>query len=297
MLFRSALCVAAGFTPNARAFTYKEGDLLLVFRKATFNDVEFNLGTVSNYLSHSSGTILTVTNFRLSAVTSNFNNNLSGVSVSFAAVTSAGDALRRAWVTDTDPSVARQDITGSKFNLIRSKVAGVGEAAVNYTVGTLTNELVIGNSDSASYTYIASTGGTLDAASLSGAVPFTIDNAIATTLRFFELKVSGVTPKPEAAQVGSFSIALNGVITFTAGASGGGSVPAITADPTNVTVFAGGVAAFSVGATGATGYQWQFNSANIFGATSSSYSLTAHSTVRVATALVTEPLALETMAR
>ena len=253
---------------------------MLAFRKTAFNDVEFNLGSVSNYLGLANGTTLTVTNFRVSAVTSNFNNNLSGVSVSLAAVTTAADALRRAWVTDTELTGARQDITGSKFNLIRSKVEGIGQAAVNYTVGSLTNEFVISSSDAASYSYVASNGGTApdQIPSLSGAVPFTIDNTIATTLRFFELKVSGVTPKPDATQVGSFSIALNGTITFTAGSGGGGSAPSITSDPTNVTVFAGGVAAFSVGATGATGYQWQFNNANIAGAITSSYNLTAHST-------------------
>ena len=276
----AALCLVASFTPNASAFTYKEGDLLLTFRKTTFNDVEFNLGSVSNYLGLANGTTLTVTNFRLSAVTSNFNNNLSGVFVSLLAVTAADNTLRRAWVTDTELTGARQDITGSKYSVIRQRVEGIGQAAVNYTLGSLTNEFVIGPSDSASYTYGASNGGVSpdQIPSLSGAVPFTVDNIIATTLRFFELKVSGVTPKPDAAQVGSFSIALNGVITFTAGSGGGGSAPSITSDPANVTVFAGGVATFSVGATGATGYQWQFNNANIAGAIGSTYNLTAHST-------------------
>ena len=273
----AALLLAAGFTPHVRAFTYKEGDLLLVFRKATFNDVEFNLGSVSNYLNQPAGTLLTVTNFRLAAVNAAYNNNLSGVNVALVAVTSAADASRRAWVTDTDASSPRQDIAGSKFNLIRSKVEGVGQAAVNYTVGSPTNEFVINPSDAASYTYLASNGGATpdQIPSLSGAVPFTIDNTIPSTLRFFELKVSTATPKPDAVQVGNFSMALNGVLTFSVGAAVSG--PSITAQPTNVTVFAGGPVSFNVSANGAPlTYQWYFNNSVIGGATASSYSLTAH---------------------
>lgn len=274
----AALCVAAGFTPNARAFTYTDGDLLLVFRKSTFNDVEFNLGTVSNYLNKANGTVLTVTNFRLSAVTANFNNNLNGVTISLVAATTPTDTLRRAWVTDPDTNSVRFDITGSRQSAIWSKVNGVGAQAVNAD-SSVTNEYIINPSASSAYTYIVSTAGGNDPATLSGAVLFSVDSTVPSPLRFFELKVSAVTPKPDALQVGTFNITVGGVLTFTAGSGGGGgSAPVITSDPTNVTVFAGGVAAFSVGATGATGYQWQFNSANIFGATSSSYSLTAHST-------------------
>lgn len=55
--------------------------------------------------------------------------------------------------------------------------------------------------------------------------------------------------------------------------------PSITAQPTNKTVFAGGVAAFAVSANGAPlTYQWQFNATAIPGATGSGYSLTAHTT-------------------
>ena len=275
----AALAFAASFTPSARAFTYTDGDLLLVFRKSTFNDVEFNLGTVSNYLGKANGTVLTVTNFRLSAVTANFNNNLNGVTISLVAATTPTDVLRRAWVTDPDTNSTRLDITGSRQSAIWSKVNGVGAQAVNANA-SLTNEYIVSPSESSAYTYIVSTAGGNDPATLSGAVLFSVDSTVPSPLRFFELKVSGLNPKPDALQVGTFNITVGGALTFTAGTNGGGggSAPVISADPTNVTVFAGGGASFSVGATGATGYQWQFNSANIPGATGSSYSLTAHST-------------------
>jgi hypothetical protein len=47
--------------------------------------------------------------------------------------------------------------------------------------------------------------------------------------------------------------------------------PVITAQPANVTLAVGQTGSFNVGATGATGYQWRKNGANIPGATSASY--------------------------
>ena len=54
------------------------------------------------------------------------------------------------------------------------------------------------------------------------------------------------------------------------------SIPAITTQPTNQTVTAGGNVTFAVAALGATplNYQWYFNGSAVSGATSSSYSLT-----------------------
>jgi hypothetical protein len=40
---------------TACAFTYTNTDLLLIFRQDGFNDVEFNLGTVSNFLGQADG--------------------------------------------------------------------------------------------------------------------------------------------------------------------------------------------------------------------------------------------------
>ena len=53
----------------------------------------------------------------------------------------------------------------------------------------------------------------------------------------------------------------------------GSQAPAITAQPQSITVYVGTAATFSVGADGATSYQWQRNGTNISGATVSSYTL------------------------
>lgn len=269
----AALLLAAGAIQNLNAFTYVDGDLLLVFRRDQFSDAEFNLGTVSNYLGLANGTVRTITNFDVSTVLANFNNNLNGVTIALVAATTTQDAQRRAWVTDSDSSTARQGISGSKFSTIWSKVNGVGVRAAQVTMFSASQTFVVSPSDPSSYTYIASTGGANDVATLSGTVPFSIENTIpANSIRFFQLPVPATLP---GVQIGTFSITANGTLTFTAGS--GSTVPTITSQPTNVTVFAGGPAAFSVGASGATGYQWQFNDNPIGGATASSYSLNAHS--------------------
>lgn len=48
-----------------------------------------------------------------------------------------------------------------------------------------------------------------------------------------------------------------------------GSLPVITSNPQNKTISPGSSASFSVGATGATSYQWRFNGTNIAGASGS----------------------------
>ena len=113
---------------------------------------------------------------------------------------------------------------------------------------------------------------------MSGAVLFSIEGQIPVTLRFWQL--TALNARPNQTPVGTFAILANGTVTFTAGSGGGGCTPPhITAPPANATVFAGGPASFNVSATGATAYQWQFNGADISGATGSGYSLaSAHGT-------------------
>jgi hypothetical protein len=53
----------------------------------------------------------------------------------------------------------------------------------------------------------------------------------------------------------------------------GPTLPVITSQPVGVIVTAGGTASFSVTATDASSYQWQFNGANIGGATSATYTI------------------------
>src|SRR6266851_7099701 len=98
------LLLFAGWAQLLAAFTYNDTDLLLVFRKVNFNDVEFNLGSVSNYLGHATGTTIAVTNWDLGLVASNFNNTLDNVDFLLVAATAVTDPLRRVWLTDAKAS-------------------------------------------------------------------------------------------------------------------------------------------------------------------------------------------------
>jgi len=64
-----------------------------------------------------------------------------------------------------------------------------------------------------------------------------------------------------------------GAGTVTKIAYTGSQAPAITQQPQSITVYVGTPASFSVGADGATSFQWQRNGVNIAGATASSYTL------------------------
>ena len=201
---------------TSQAFTFGDGDLLLVFRKDGFNDVTFNIGSVSNFLGKASGTALTVSNFDLAAAKANFNNSLSDVKFILLAATSSTDAQKRLWASNASTTSTPTDVTGSKWSQEQSKVFDVGiQAAVN-TGTNAVQKFVVSPSDRSSYTYIASEGGSLDIATLAGSMAFPVENTIPAASRFFEIKANNT--RPAAALVGSFAMTSAGVLTFTAGA-------------------------------------------------------------------------------
>ncbi len=84
--------LTAGAVQVAGAFNYTDANLLLLFRGGTgANDVEFNLGSASNYLGLANGTVKTVTNFDLAILANNFNGELTGVKFALVAATSSSD--------------------------------------------------------------------------------------------------------------------------------------------------------------------------------------------------------------
>src|SRR5229473_7177171 len=169
------LLLFASWTQLLAAFTYNDTDLLLVFRKVNFNDVEFNLGSVSNFLGHATGTTIAVTNWDLGLVQSNFNNTLDNVDFLLVAATAVTDPLRRAWLTDAKASGTPTDISGSKLGALGSKIEFVGLQGQSFT-GTNSQEVyVVPPGDVSSYTYIVSNGGQLDPTSMGGLAPFPVE--------------------------------------------------------------------------------------------------------------------------
>ena len=212
-------------------FTYRDTDLLLVFRKDGFKDVIFNIGTVSNYLGLAYGTSVTPTNFDFTRVTSNFGADLTGVKYALIAATDSADPKLRVWLSDSLLGTPPQDETISKWTTQRSKINSIGTLASAYSFPDATNQSVtISPSNPNSYTYIASSGGTLDVSSMGGAAPFQVEQDLGSSVRLYELRVSSLNPKPFAGELGQFNVSTDGTISFSAefnrppAASGDGSI-------------------------------------------------------------------------
>ena len=198
-------------------FTYKDTDLLLVFRKDGFNDVLFNLGSVSNYIGLSYGTSLNPTNYDFAQVAASFGSDLTGVKYIFLATTDSSDAKLRVWLSDSLTGTTPQDETISKWTTQRGKINSIGALASAYAFPDATNQsATISPGNPNSYTYIASSGGTVDVSTMGGAAPFQVEQDLGSPIRLFELRVSSVNPKPFATELGQFTISTSGVISFTA---------------------------------------------------------------------------------
>lgn len=204
----------------ASGFNYNDSDLLLIFRKDGFNDVELNLGSVSNYLGKAGGTKVAVSNWNLTLVKSNFNNSLASVRFLLVAATSVTDGLRRVWSTSSSlsPAVPPTDLAGSRWGALRSKVNFVGSEATAVSVTNASQTFIAAATDPSSYTFIASDGGQLDAITIGGLAPFPVDTENPATLLFYELKISNAAVKPAATLVGSFCLDGSNALNFTAGA-------------------------------------------------------------------------------
>src|SRR6185295_4427483 len=211
------LCAAA-LVHTASAFTYSDGDLMLVFRKDGFNDVEFNLGSVNSYLGKADGTRLTVSNWDANLVRANYNNSLAGVKFLLIGATSATDPARRIWSTSAQlsPTTPPTDLSGSRWGSLRGKISYVATEATNITAGSASQSYAVGPNDPSSYTFIASDGGQVEASTIAGLEPFPVESENPATLLFYELKISNLVVKPAAALIGSFSLEASGMLTFTA---------------------------------------------------------------------------------
>jgi hypothetical protein len=243
--------------------TYVEGDLQVVFHQSGASDVEYNIGSVSNFLGLAAGTVVPV-NLDTNLVATNFSGTLSGVSFS---VVSAGAS--RLWLSDANTNTAPADFSAFTHNVIANKIATVGADAA--AISTFT-PLVISASDPNSYSYIVSDN-TANISQFDGNTPFLVDAAsdavTPTTLAFYQFVPTATVPKPSAVKLGTFTLAANGTLNFTASAV----TPAIVAKPVGTTITRGNNATLSVTADGATSYQWYQNGVAIAGATGSSLTI------------------------
>jgi len=224
IILTASAALALLATPPAQAWIYNNNDVLLIFREHNFNDVEFDLGNVSQFTNLASGTSITVPNWTPSLVTSTFGANLTGVSVILAGTTSQYDANRAAWLSSISNGVAynltASDWQGSLWSTINS----IGTRPVIYLVPAgVTNSVAVANAYSiapggtyqiASYDYIVSPNGN-SIPQLGGNAGFTVEQTVPGTLGFWQIQ-PGSTAAP-AVYLGTFAINASGVLTYTAG--------------------------------------------------------------------------------
>jgi hypothetical protein len=227
-IFYSALAALGLLAlPQARAWTYSDGDALLIFRDGT-HDVEFDLGNVSQFTGQTNGYTLSVTNWNFNLVTNTFGTDLTtngdGVTVLLVASTSS-----ETWLSGTEPNTTAYSQSASALGSVYGIVFNVGHYPGIYNVPTnsvpQSYSLAVSGSSStaagrykyASYDYIVS-GGTYEGVPrLGNNAPFIDEQNIPGNLDFWATTAAqSATPTPDHL-VGTFSITTNGVLTFVAG--------------------------------------------------------------------------------
>jgi hypothetical protein len=229
-------------SPLARAWTYHDEDVLLVFRKPGYDNVLFNLGNISQFLNKPSGYSAPVSNFDLNLVTSTFGSDLSDdVRVVMLAVSSSFSANKRAWLSSAEPNTQAYDRTLSQWqSQLYSKINAIGDKPQSYTQTSAVPSYVISPNHISSYDYIASNAHIADneLPKLGGSASFTVEQAIPASLQFWEIKPSSEIPKPASTLVGTFTFGNDGVLKFGVGGVTPPNILGITqANGTNVIRF------------------------------------------------------------
>lgn len=221
-----SLALLAAAAPHAHAWSYSDGDALLIFRATGFNDVEFDLGPVSQFLNHPAGYTAAVTNWDLSLVTGVFGSDLTGVSVILAATTSRSSASPAAWLSNSSDGTTPADVTPSAWQgNLWSTINSLGTRPTLYlvpTAGTAAYSIAPSGSYAlASYDQIVSGNG-VNLGSLTefgGHAAFPVELVVPGVAGFWQIAPSTALPKPAAGLVGSFTITAAGALTFSSGAA------------------------------------------------------------------------------
>jgi hypothetical protein len=260
--FLATMVALAGFSFTAWSMTYSDQDLLLAFRGKQ-NDVVFNVGPVSSFLTQAAGTSANVTGFDINVVNAQNAGSLSGVQAILAATRSTGNYI--VYLTDSDAANGTAPTPESLVPNLSGAVTQIGNMSVIY--GTATYNAAP-NSSVASYTknLPGSSSGTLPS-KWNGYTGFNVEGPTNSLLPFYKFQ-NGATP----VLIGTFSWAADGSLTFVAGNA---VRPTITSAPTNVTVTLGEIASFSVAASGTPlAIQWSINGVDQLNETNATFSFT-----------------------
>jgi hypothetical protein len=208
-------------TPLARAWTYNDQDVLLVFRESGFNNVEFDIGNISQFLNKPNGYTAPVTDWDLNLVTNTFGSDLTGVSVIVAGTTSSSGSSRASWLSSANPTAVPHDLTPSGWQSdLWSIINAIGTKPVLLLLPTAGASAYSidpsGTLRVASYDYIVSPNGN-SIPQFGGHATFTVEKTIPGSFGFWQIEPTSTNPKPEATFIGSFTIDAGGTLTFTAG--------------------------------------------------------------------------------
>jgi hypothetical protein len=226
--------------PPAWAWTYNDGDLLLIFRSPTGSglDIEYDLGTVSNYLNLASGTTVTNlgTGWNTNVVTTNGYASFSGVDYLLLAVTKRTSATPTAWITGAEPdTTAYNESQSGFFTRLYSVINAVGNRPLHPIAITTANANAYaidpgGLNQYSSYDYIAYPGQGVSGGpggislgnilpSLGGNAPFIVEQAVPGQLDFWQVQAttSPTNNPPPDKLIGTFNLDTSGNLVFTAG--------------------------------------------------------------------------------
>jgi len=231
---------------SARAWTYNDGDVLLIFRESTpgvypsqNNDVEFDIGSVTNFLGKTNGYTATVTGWTLSKVTGIYGSDLTGVSVILVAATSPTNASPTAyfsaalpqsfWVNGVEPYRTAYNVSPSVWQGFWTRINSIGTRPALYLpVSQQTASYSFAPSSVLSYDRIVASDDYVKAGAqntvnadwlpqFGGFAPFTVEGVAPGSFGFLAVPSSTALTKPLDTYIGTFTIAAGGTLTFTAG--------------------------------------------------------------------------------
>jgi len=242
----SALALGLLSAATAQAWTYHDGDVLLIFRESAlptypspYNDVEFDIGSVTNFLGLTNGYTTTVTGWTLSQVTGVYGANLTGVSVILVAATNPTNATPTAyfsaalpqtfWFNGAQPYNTAYNVPPSVWQAYWSTINSLGTRPLLYSSASQQSATYysLAATDVRSYDHIVSTDtsftralGTLPGSDwlpeFGGNGPFSVEGVAPGSFGFLAV-TTNVVSQARDTYVGTFTISTGGVLTFTAG--------------------------------------------------------------------------------
>jgi hypothetical protein len=235
------------------AWTYHDGDVLLIFRESALpgtypspnNDVEFDLGSVNNFLGKPDGYTTTVTGWDLSAVQAVYGSDLTGVSIILIATTTPtggpnptnttptayfSAALPQTfWLNGVEPYRTADNVSPSVWQGSWSRINAVGSRPGLYLPASQqTASYSFSPSSILSYDRIVASDNYVKAGAqdvvntdwlpqFGGFAPFTVEGVAPGSFGFLAVAASTAAVKSLDSYIGTFTIDASGNLTFTAG--------------------------------------------------------------------------------